>query len=261
MCRLIDERWEAAVIDRFMVVGLALACITLAALLYRRDQWPARDDSPRDTMVVVTRSPKLAASDAILDRKLPLVQFQETPVYQAILQLGDMAHANVLVRWDWIRYADVVPGNRITVKLRDVTLGQALSIVMTEAERGGTERLGFAVINQIIVISTYADFEPRPVTMAYNVRDIAARVVKDGPFPAVDRIVNAVKVFVAPESWRDNGGNIGPNNGKIQEFGGMLVITQTAGHQEQVARFLDKLRKPEGLAILNPPPATREAAP
>jgi hypothetical protein len=248
----------SAMLDRLMLICLTLMCAVLAIFLYRHDR-PVAQVNHQHSVARSGESTALPDAGKILDTKLPLVQFRDVPFDQAMVELGELAHANVLVRIDAMRVAHVEPYEKVTLQLHDVTLRQALSIVIAEAEhRWPTERLGFAVVDQIIVVSTYGDFEPLPVTMTHNVRDLIAKQISRGDSAEIasDKIMRAVMKSVEPDSWKDAGGTIG----SVREVGGLLLVTHTALHQAEIADLLEKLRGPEGDAILNPPPPATQGA-
>lgn len=81
--------------------------------------------------------------------------------------------------------------------------------------------------------------------IVYNVRDIieAAIAVSDPRDPlthqeVVDQLAKTVTDLVDPESWRDNGGNVGA----IRELMGLLIVTQTPENQKKVKDTLTALR-------------------
>jgi hypothetical protein len=65
---------------------------------------------------------------------------------------------------------------------------------------------------------------------------------------ADEMLVKLVEDTVESETWKDNGGNIG----SIREFGGSLIVTQTAHNQDEVEALLDKLADTEAFKPLSP---------
>ncbi len=54
----------------------------------------------------------------------------------------------------------------------------------------------------------------------------------------IDMLTHLIEECVDPNSWRDNGGQIGA----IKELGGLLLITQLPESQKQVESLLKNLR-------------------
>ncbi|MGB0715999.1 MAG: hypothetical protein ACPGXK_08975, partial [Phycisphaerae bacterium] len=61
----------------------------------------------------------------------------------------------------------------------------------------------------------------------------------------IDRLVELIRDTVAPESWRERGGNIG----SIRELNQQLVITQNSDAQRQIGGLLEKLREQRAIQI------------
>ena len=248
---------EGWMLDRIIAIGLIVACLVLAVVLNRRNQ----PDAPNAGPIVLKASTARpsASADAILDVKLPPVRLQRVPAAQAILTLADLAHANLAVRWEALSFAGVRPQQRVTLRLESATFREALTILLNQFEHEPREHLAFAIIDGVVIVSTYGDFEPNPVNVAYNIRDLLERFRTAGETPSDVgyRIVQTLRHEVAPETWRDNGGKFG----ETREFSGILLVTQPVHEQAEVEEFLEKLRGPQGQRLVQPPdrPATNPA--
>ena len=147
-------------LDRIIAIGLIVACLTLAIVLSRRN----RTDAPNAGPIVLKASTiRPASANAILEVKLPPVRLQQVPAAQAILTLADLAHANLAVR---LRRLFPSRGVRSGTtphasagKRFHVPRG-ALTILLNQFEHEPREHLAFAVIDGVVIISTYGDFEP-----------------------------------------------------------------------------------------------------
>jgi hypothetical protein len=71
---------------------------------------------------------------------------------------------------------------------------------------------------------------PDVETRVYNIRDWPAHVTED--------LIKTITDSVAPESWRDAGGE----QGTLRDMRGLLVVTQTVQNHERVRRLLNALR-------------------
>lgn len=71
----------------------------------------------------------------------------------------------------------------------------------------------------------------------HNVRDTAALAVTDDPrLSRIDTLLSVIRESVAPDSWRENGGEA-----SILEIDGQLVVTQSASNHRAVAGLLSQL--------------------
>src|SRR5206468_9336763 len=61
----------------------------------------------------------------------------------------------------------------------------------------------------------------------------------------VDQIVKLSEETVDPNSWRDNGGQVGA----IKELSGQLIVTQTADNQRQLINLLEQLRETRAIQV------------
>lgn len=240
--------------DRIIAIGLIAACLTLAIVLSRN-----RPAAPTGGPIVLKTSVARPSSDSILDTTLPPVRFEKVSAAHALLALGDLAHANLAVRWEALSFAGVRPEQRLTLRLENATFRAALTTLLNQFEHQPREHLGFAVIDGVVIISTYGDFEPDPVNVAYNIRDLVDRFRTPGETPSdVEyRIVMTLRREVAPESWRDSGGKFGETR---EVSSGILLVTQPVHEQAEVEEFLDKLRGPQGQRLVQPPDPPRAAA-
>jgi general secretion pathway protein D len=61
----------------------------------------------------------------------------------------------------------------------------------------------------------------------------------------VDAIVKLIQETVDPNSWRDNGGQVGA----VKELSGQLIVTQTADNQRQLINLLEQLRETRAIQV------------
>jgi hypothetical protein len=58
------------------------------------------------------------------------------------------------------------------------------------------------------------------------------------PWTSADKLINVITGTIATQTWSDEGGP-----GEIEEYGGLLVISQTQEVHEQIANLLNQLRE------------------
>lgn len=200
------------------------------------------DDAAHDEPVPATQ-PAVAHDDP-LDRVIPELQLQASTLEIAFDQMRDATHANIVVDWPALQEQEIQPTNPVRLRLWDVTLRQALAIVLEYA--GGKNPAGFTEKEGIITVSTAEKLSAYGITRIYDIRGLI-KMYRDrngppAPQPtseeATEAITKLIEDIIATDSWKDNGGNVGA----LREFNGLLVITQTAENQKKVEQFLVELR-------------------
>lgn len=145
--------------------------------------------------------------------------------------------------------------DKVSIKLKDVTLRTALRLILNPRELACTYRDG------VLVITTQARLSASTVTRVYDVRDLMFKL-QDFPAPRfeldpqkpgldpgllqiaeepkggfeADAIIDLVKTSVG-RGWDDG------NEVSISMANGLLVVSQTRSTQDEIRRFLDLLRQ------------------
>ena len=149
-----------------------------------------------------------------------------------------------------------VDDDRVTIKVKDVTLKSALKLVLTPRNLGCVYRDG---VLQVLPKSKLSD---RTVTRVYDVRDLALGI-QDFPGPKMElappgsRIVDVIitlqeepvstlppdflaeliKANIGGTSWNEG------SNVSIEQSNGLLVISQTAAVHDEIGILLNRLRQ------------------
>lgn len=201
-----------------------------------------------------------------LDRILPELTFDAVGLWDVIDFLRDATGANIFVNWKSLELAKIDRNVPITARLRNIKFSKALSIILDAAGGGG--KLGYAVDDGVIAISTVDDLSKNVEVRVYDVRDLLTtppdfvppRLGVPEPVNAavpatqssaregmredlVKAYVRLIEDTVAPVTWKDHGGNVGA----IRELQGQLIITQTPENQIAIMALLQQLRETHGL--------------
>ncbi len=207
-------------------------------------------------------SPPPPPVDPRLGRVLPAVDFDRVPLADAVARLaaaGD--HLTVICAWDGLRPNVPLQAVPVTVHLRRATVGQAFDTTLAAAGQalGWIERDGV-----VTVCDKGAADASRAVTREYDVRPVLRRIAAGmglfGPqaeenlnqcFPvpgvaptlsvslALDEVKNVIQQQVDPNSWKDNGGEVGSIGPSV--IAGRLLICQTPAAHVAVERLLADL--------------------
>ena len=105
-----------------------------------------------------------------LDQTLPEVRFDGVAINDAIDFLRDVSGANISVNWKSLSEQGITRESPITMRLRQVTLRKALSLMLSEV--GGGDKLGFGVDEGVIEISSREMIDSRMYTRVYPIEDL-----------------------------------------------------------------------------------------
>ncbi len=105
---------------------------------------------------------------ALLERRLPMINFQDTALYDVMEFLRDVSGANVHVNWKALEAAGIKRDGTVTLKLRDVSLRKVLNLVLSEAGSG----LTYMIDEGVIEITTREMADGVLITMVYPVDNL-----------------------------------------------------------------------------------------
>lgn len=210
--------------------------------------------------VVALGGPALAGQDdgarrarEILASRRISLDFQNARLGEVIAYLQEFSGLNFHIDAEAGKDRD---DDRITLKVKDVSLRTALKLVLNPRDLGCVYRDG------VIVVTTKARLAARTVTRVYDIRDLQFKL-QDFPGPKfeldykqsgldtsilnqfedpkggfeTETLIDLIKTNLQPRSWEDSG------EVSISMAGGLLVVSQTRSVHEELGRFLDLLRQ------------------
>ena len=227
---------------------------------------------------------KQPSSDRVdLDMPISELQLEDGTFKEAIDKIGKQTHANIAVDWHELSRWGIGANTRVRLHLWDTTLNRALSVLLSAA--GGRDvGVAYTALGVVLVGSGDRGDDPAVEIRLYDIRDLIEdelayeKAHGSGPWSgrtrtvpsntllpstqrtevsaedAIDNITYVIEATAATESWKENGGSIG----SMREFGGRLIVTQTAENHRAVAAVLRALRaggSKDGLRI--PPQAEK----
>jgi hypothetical protein len=220
-----------------------------------------------------TRTSRTRLLDDSLNQRID-VDCVEMPLKDLFSLLQEKTGIQFLLKTKKLDEASVSPDTPITKSLKQVRLSTALDLLLNDLELTYIEKDG------LILITTPEDAESNLEVRVYGCRDLLS-IVKDAdanpnsspqrpagilseaqpsgtpqpgggnmsPKPSPPKtkqelLLRVVTSNVASGSWAEGGGP-----GAITEYGGLIVITQTAEVHKQVERLFDMLREAGGLEV------------
>jgi hypothetical protein len=125
-------------------------------------------------LLLLTVSPafsqKAPSLGHVLDQVQPDLKFTDVSLSDAIDFLRDTTQGNIVVDWKSLEAVNIDRNTLINVRLRNVTLRKALSVILSEAGSGNV--LTFFVQDNVLQITTQAKADTIMFTQVYDVRDL-----------------------------------------------------------------------------------------
>lgn len=161
-----------------------MACLVLAgqAPAFDPPTVPASLKKPRpsakqkDQARIQKRRDRTIALLRLLNTRVEQVQFDDEPLEDAFAWFREQGLKNIIVRWKVLeQVGEIAEDTPITLSLQDVTLGEALDLVLeliSDATSSVQERLTYHVLDGMLKISTRADFDRHVYTRTYYVEDL-----------------------------------------------------------------------------------------
>jgi beta-lactamase regulating signal transducer with metallopeptidase domain len=181
-----------------------------------------------------------AAQRAILDKRLPELNFNAIPFRDVVEFLRDVTGANIFINWSDLESAGISKDAAVTMRVRNVTFAKGLDLILESVSTN--PELTYTVEGGVIEISTAARAEKKVVVQTYDVSRLAKT---DAEMDSVKKLIVGT---VDPSSWQDNGGP----TGSIVQFKSKLVICQTPTNHQKIVAILqsvsDKGDEPVGAA-------------
>lgn len=121
-----------------------------------------------------TGAQRMGRTSASLNRNLPEMRFDGVALADAIDFLRDVTAANIVVNWRALEGAGVTKDTLINLKLRNVSLKKALSLILSEASAG--EGVTWTVDGGVIEVTTTELANQRVYTRVYPVGDLLMEI-------------------------------------------------------------------------------------
>lgn len=173
------------------------------------------------------------AARALLQKRLPSVNFANVNLRDAIDFFRDVTGANIYTSWRDLKAAGIDQSTQVNINVKDVTFEKVLNLIITDL--GGKDKIAWVVDEGVILISSPEKLRGLTFIRIYEVGDmIDARV----PQNKGDVLISIITQCISPTTWADAGGNAA-----IKFRDGKLVVTQTAENHQAIANLLDGLRE------------------
>ncbi len=208
--------------------------------------------------------------EAALDQSLKApLDFTELPLIEILNTLQDQYDIPIVFDNAALDEVAISPDTEITVSLRNITLRSALKLML---QQPGVEDLTYVIDSEVLLITTIDRAESTLTIRMHRVDDLdligdtpsggrggargtatesrggsGGRGERGGGRGGVNTdpqvyssLTEAIISCVNSDTWQENGNGVGE---LVLLKPGILVVTNTRRVQDEVARFLDQLRR------------------
>jgi hypothetical protein len=249
---------------------------------------PSEERAGPSGSLVLRQYPWEDAGDFEVRRRLcrivPHIEMKATELSEALKRVGTLCEVSISTHWAALELAGVEKDTEVTLSLTNVRGDDLLEAVLHEA--GGWEvELAYEVSHRIVQVSTREDLGRTGFTVTYECADllqvpeeeleqlaeriakalaktgnntlvhdpdVMSRLVRDLIRESRDAarhdLMRTVEASIDPESWREQGGNVG----YLTFVGTQMVVTQTkTAHMrlyDLLENLLANLKKPTDAA-------------
>ena len=209
-----------------------------------------------------------------LAERLPKIHLEAVPFEQALLKIQSLAGVTIAPNWTALEATAIERDTELTLEAEDLRADRLLELLLDDVSTGEVS-LDFRVSSGIVTISTKEDLSRKTfmmvcdctdllradeeevakyvdrvakATLKYSSQDptrdseamerLVRAVVRESGDSLKKELAQAIMNSVDPESWRQNGGNVG----SLEFVGTKLIVTQTSAAQMQIFDLLAKVR-------------------
>jgi hypothetical protein len=180
-----------------------------------------------DSKTFPNPTPKGRLVQVTLYARVGQMRFEGEPLKDVFDAIRTDTGQNLFVNWKALEAVRVTRELPVTTDLTSLTLADALDTLLAEVG-GSQERLGYAVEEDVITVSTQRDLGRNTITRVYDARELLKN-----PATRDTDVAALIKRFQGfdPLSWKDAGGDVG----SVRELAGQLIITQTPEVHKRIA--------------------------
>lgn len=227
------RRW---LMQSMVVAACMLSSLAIVTSFGPPAQPAAAQDGLRlgDRSVVVTvadRAGGSSASDGLRERMnkpLPQVSFDETPLREVFEFLAASANLNIYVRWGDFEGLGVDRDHPVTLRLSEVSPERVLRLLLSDV---GDGQLTAEIDENVLMIGARGEVMPRQITVIYDVADLLEHCDQS----EIEEVITGV---VSPDTWDVNGGR-----GHLQALSNVLVVLQGERQHAEIAALLRAIRQ------------------
>lgn len=244
--------------------------------------WPAKSYQRGGPTTLAETEDNRRALATLAQKRVP-VNFEENRLEDVLKFVQTVTNLNMDVDWQSLANANIDKETQVSMKLTNVPVRTVLDRVMEKLSPDATSGAGWTVNDGVLTVASKEALNKNTLPLIYDIRDLLVEVpnytnapefdlqsvLQNGgqgggggqsPFrqnnqqitairrtlqERTDELIRIITSNIDSQSWLENGGEVG----KIQQFQGNLIITQTANNHRAVVGLLSKLREQRSMQI------------
>lgn len=259
----------------------AEAGIPPARIMSYPQDWPSKTMDRVDGTGYTETPENMRAIAALEGRKIP-VQFKGNRFADVLAYVQTNTNTSFDVNWDSLAAIGITPDAPVNLSFKDTRADIVLARVLNQVSRDRYAKADYTVADGIVTIASADDIQRQTATSLYPISDLLLVVPDYDKVPPLDlanvlaaakqrgdrtpftpkldteterlgetrtdrlrKIIETIQMTVDPDSWRDNGGDVGT----VSEINGSLFITTTPRNHREIAGLLSKLRDIRSMQI------------
>ena len=205
---------------------------------------PMMMEDPAAMGMAPAAAPMDEATKALLARKIPEMKIDSVPFADVVDALRDLTSSNIFVNWRALEAAGIDRNVPVTLRLRDVSFKDVLSLVLRDVGGGTTYKVENGVV--VIDVPKQPAKAPKLTTKTYEVRNLLAGEITEQTTKAqMSELQRVVITTVQPSTWQRGGSG-------IAAFDSRLIVTAPDNVHQEVAQLLKMLQRDATKPTTNP---------
>ncbi len=226
---------------------------------------------------------------SLATKRIPTVAFKENSLRDCLGFIQTVTQQNMDVDWASLESVGIDPERQVTLNLTNVPVNTVLDRLVSKASEDPETGAAWGVIDGMLTVASRETINKNRTIHIYDIKDLLIQIPNfidapefdltqvlqsrragggggggggnnQGPFqgrgnqnppdnrPLEERIQELVRIItsnVDRSSWVENGGDVG----RIQQFQGNLIVTQTPSNHRTIHGLLGKLREQRAMQI------------
>ncbi|MFT3684468.1 MAG: hypothetical protein QM783_05985 [Phycisphaerales bacterium] len=233
------------------------------------------DDWPRISMLRTGaggfyESAENRRTETAMNKVIP-AKFERAPLVSVLAYVGHSTGVAVDTDWKSLEQIGVDQTTAVSMDLGEQPAKIVLEKLLRQVSKDRFNKADSAINNGIVTVGSADTIRQQTVTVTYPITDMLLFAPDYTDVPSLDleskvgpkamkkvadpfkndrksvpdkkerirQIISVIEQGVDPESWKENGGDIG----SVTELNGLLVITNTAHNHKEITGLLSKLRE------------------
>lgn len=140
-----------------------------------------------------------------LAKRIPEINFNDTPLDEVITYVGELTGVNVVVRWSSMEERGIQRDTPVTLKVKDVPAAEALDLVISSLDACGPQ-LAWEVQGSALIVAPQEVITGRTVVRVYDCRDLVRPALSAYERAEIDSILEMFAAGAGGGATGESGG-------------------------------------------------------